>query len=288
MEYVNIENLFLNNLLRIGMLGVSLILVSDYVLYPQDRLTLIIDVVILSALVAAYLIRKKRSLVSVLTITSVVTAAMLYQGVAAPTNTTTSLAVLLVVGFILSVFLKGPLLYTMHALVFIGINVVFVYQANNPLIHTKDPSDVATVAVTFTILYFMLTYATYLLKAGYDRVHGALRTANVELQSKANEIEAQNEELMQAQDNLSTMNTELERLVVERTERLRKKTETLIRYSYSNAHHLRGPVARLMGLVAIRALDKSPDNDFFFAKVREQAEEIDKVVRQINTELGDL
>jgi signal transduction histidine kinase len=176
----------------------------------------------------------------------------------------------------------------MHALVFIGINVVFVYQANNPLIHTKDPSDVATVAVTFTILYFMLTYATYLLKAGYDRVHGALRTANVELQSKANEIEAQNEELMQAQDNLSTMNTELERLVVERTERLRKKTETLIRYSYSNAHHLRGPVARLMGLVAIRALDKSPDNDFFFAKVREQAEEIDKVVRQINTELGDL
>jgi hypothetical protein len=82
------------------------------------------------------------------------------------------------------------------------------------------------------------------------------------------------------------MNKDLERKVIERTEKLNHKNEKLIQYSYTNAHHLRGPVARLLGLVAIRKLETNPDNTFFFNKVEAQAHEIDTVVRQINIDLG--
>ena len=59
----------------------------------------------------------------------------------------------------------------------------------------------------------------------------------------------------------------------------------MIKYSFTNAHHLRGPVARLLGLVAIKRLEPHSDNTFYFNKIEEQAIEIDTVIKQINIDL---
>jgi signal transduction histidine kinase len=73
--------------------------------------------------------------------------------------------------------------------------------------------------------------------------------------------------------------------VNERTAKIQSQNEILIKYSYTNAHHLRGPVARLLGLASIYNLETNPDYNFFIRKMADQAKEIDDVIKQINSEL---
>jgi signal transduction histidine kinase len=249
--------------------------VSNVLLYPEDTLSISISVMILIAGIIAYLLRQKHPVISVLVVTSVALATMSYQRLTVP-NTTTTLSVVLIVGFIFSVMLKGRIMWIMHGIAFIIINTIFVSLVD----------DKVTAAITYSILYFILAYATGVLKASYDRIHQYLRDSNIELNEKAKAIEAQNEELIQVQDNLSALNSDLEKVVNERTARIQIQNEVLIKYSFTNAHHLRGPVARLLGLAAIYKLEHDKDPDFFIEKMVDQAHEIDAVIKQINIDLA--
>src|SRR5687767_5879208 len=112
-RFDNIEEFFLNTLLRIAMAGVFLILLADTFLYPDDRVSIVIDTAILGACVASYFMRRRYPTGAVLIFTSVILIAMIYQCLVVPTNTTTSLSIILIVGFIFSVMLKGRLLFAM-------------------------------------------------------------------------------------------------------------------------------------------------------------------------------
>ena len=90
---------------------------------------------------------------------------------------------------------------------------------------------------------------------------------------------------MEAQDSLSALNANLENIVNERTAKIQVQNEILLKYSYTNAHHLRGPVARLLGLATIYEMETQPNPDFFIGKMVDQANEIDAVVKQINLDL---
>lgn len=274
MEMKNIEKFFLSTILLISIAGVFLVLLSNILLFREDTLSIFISLAILSACIIAYIIRLKHPTIAVLTLTSVALAAMSYQRLTVP-NTTTTLSVVMIVGFIFSVMLKGRIMWIMHGITFGIINTIFV-------IHLQDA---VTAAITYSVLYFILTYATGVLKASYDRIHQYLRDTNIQLNDKAKEIEAQNEELLQVQDNLNALNTNLEKIVNERTQKVQIQNELLIKYSYTNAHHLRGPVARLLGLATIYKLEPEKNPDFFIQKMVDQANEIDIVVKQINTDL---
>jgi hypothetical protein len=55
-----------------------------------------------------------------------------------------------------------------------------------------------------------------------------------------------------------------------------------LKYNYSNAHHLRGPVARLLGLASLYEIDTGLEPAFIIEKMVNEAKDIDTVVRQIN------
>ncbi len=112
-----------------------------------------------------------------------------------------------------------------------------------------------------------------------------MRDINTELNEKATKIASQNDELRQIKDNLSVLNKDLEKIVNERTAKIQIQNEILIKYSYTNAHHLRGPVARLLGLGSIYKLENQPDADFIIEKMVDQAIQIDSVIKQINIDL---
>lgn len=91
--------------------------------------------------------------------------------------------------------------------------------------------------------------------------------------------------MLQIQDKLNQLNSRLEKTVNERTAKLRAQNLTLIKYSYTNAHHLRGPVARLLGLAMVYNLEPTPNPDFYIKKMEDQAKEIDSVIKQIGLDL---
>jgi len=286
METENIEKFFLNTLLRISMIGVFGILLADVLLYPEDLLSIVLDVIVLSACIISYFIRKKYPVFAVIILTMIVLMAMIYQSLYVPTNTTTSLSIILVVGFIYSTMLKGRIMWIMHTLTFIALNAIFVLQFQNPKLRfSSSASELLSLMLTYDVLYFILTYASGALKSSYDKINKTLIRNNLELEEKAGEIISQNEELIQIQDNLNTLNLDLEKRVNERTAKIQIQNEILIKYSYTNAHHLRGPVARLLGLASIYKLEPQPDPDFIIEKMVDQAHEIDAVVKQINTDL---
>jgi hypothetical protein len=178
-EIKNIENFFLNILLRTSILGVFLIFVSDILLFPEGKLSIIVAGTILFGCVLSYVIRQKYPMAAVLILVSIVLAAMTYQRLVAP-NTTTPLSVVLVNGFIVSIMLKGKVMWTLHSMAILILNTVFVLHVESPVV----------AAITFSTLYFILTYATWVLKSNYDKMNLHLRNANIELQEKSNELQS--------------------------------------------------------------------------------------------------
>jgi len=156
MAVKNIETFFLGTLLKICIAGVLLIFISDLTLYPEDTQSFAIDFLILTACSGAYLVRKKYSTISIFMVTLVVLAAMFYQCLAVPPNPTTSLSIILIVGFIHSVMLRGVAMWTMHVLTYLLILAIFLIQFLNPSQRfSVDLNDVVTVAITYSILFFI-------------------------------------------------------------------------------------------------------------------------------------
>lgn len=192
----------------------------------------------------------------------------------------------MVIGFGFSVLLRGNLPFVLHGITATGMATVFTWLAIHPARYGQsDEGNIIVAGVTYLVLYSVIAYSSKLLKRRYDDAFAMLEAKNHELADKATEIEAQNEELQQSQETLFQLNNHLEQMVEERTNKVKEQNEQLIRYAYANAHHLRGPVARLLGLVQLSKMETNLNYDFIFNRVREQAMELDEVVKGINREL---
>jgi len=83
------------------------------------------------------------------------------------------------------------------------------------------------------------------------------------------------------------MNQNLEKLVESRTKEIRLKNEQLMRYSYDNAHKVRGPLARIMGLVYLAKIDKTTDPSEIIDIINQESNDMDEIVRSISAELDE-
>jgi signal transduction histidine kinase len=281
----DVEAFFLNTLLRISIAGSIFSFVVDIIVITADKLSLSMDFAVIFSCLSAYFIRKKQPVVCVLVLNFIILAAITYQSTEILIHTA-SMATILVVGFTFSVMLKGRLMLAMHVVTIVCIAFIFLFQLYLPEMNNENKkNELISAAVSFYILYFILTYATQTLKASYDKAQEYLRETNTELVHKTNEIEAQNEELVQIQENLNELNQNLENRINERTAKIQIQNEILTKYSFANAHHLRGPVARLLGLASIQKTDSKIDPQVIAEMMVEQAIEIDAVIKQIKLEL---
>ena len=284
-----IEEFFLESLLKICLISILIVMAVD--LYFSRFFvvrSLIVNSAVLFAIITTLLLYHRGFFrFAVLWIGFIITAAMFYQSIESDSITTSSMAVVMVVGFGFSVLLKGRLPYLVHAITLLGMIAVFAWLALHPAKYGKpDYSDILIAGVTYCILYFVIAYSSWQLKQRYDEAFTLLLGANHELVEKTHEIETQNEELLQSQENLYQLNNHLESIVESRTQEVTRQNERLIRYAYTNAHHLRGPVARLLGLTQLAKMDTSLSLEFLFGKIEEQTLEIDQVVKGINQELN--
>ncbi len=281
-----IELFFLRNLLQITLIGVSIILISDMVLTYYDESSVLMDIVILTAVTTAYfLLNKKKYKSSVIVITSVPLLTMFYHAVTFPDNTV-PLTVILVLGFTYSVLLKGKLMWLMHTCTLVGLLIVFTIQAMDPQAFNKaNENEVMALAITYFILYALLVLSAGTLKARYDRINRELKSMNHELAEKSIEIEAQNEQLMIRHDRTHALNKSLAQTVEERSMRIAQQNQQLLQYAYMNAHEVRGPLARALGLMQLSRIDSALELPFIFEKVEHEVNEIDGIIKRITIEL---
>ena len=283
-----IEYDFLDSVLKIALVSILIVIASDYFFTRFFVLrSLVVNSIVLVAILLAFIMRWQGYFIaSVLWMGLMIVAAMFYQSIEAEEITTSSMAVVMVVGFGFSILLKQRWPLLIHFGIIFGMIIVFGWLAAHPKRYGKtNASDIIVAGITYVLLYVVIAYSSWKLRRRYDQTLDMLVDANKELASNAKEIALRNEELLQSQDRLHQMNTRLESLVTARTAEITRKNETLIRYAYANAHHLRGPVARALGLIQLSRMDTDLDCPYILKKVEEQVVEIDEVVQGINREL---
>jgi len=281
-----IESFFLNTFLVFSIVGTVLALAATAVFNPSNHVNIIAQIVGLTANVTAFLIRKKYPTASVIILTSLILGTIIALSFKPPHNITTQMTVVVLCGFIHAVLLKDKILWFMQAVCCVCIYLMFASLVGAPSERfALTLNEAVPAAIAFFVLFGLLVYSTYVLKLSYDKNQEQQRLMNKDLHDKAYEIEAQNEELVQIQDNLNAVNANLEKIVSERTTKLLHQNEILIRYSFTNAHQLRGPVARLLGLASLYKLEEQPEPAFLIDKMVSEAHAIDTVLKQISADL---
>ncbi len=115
-----------------------------------------------------------------------------------------------------------------------------------------------------------------------------MKRLNNDIYEKHEEILAQAEELTQANAEISRMNESLEMEVSQRVAEIKLQNQKLLEYAYFNAHNVRGPLARILGLCTLMSHESSIDElREYNSRLLYCAEELDSVVREINRKLSD-
>jgi len=86
---------------------------------------------------------------------------------------------------------------------------------------------------------------------------------------------------------IEKINASLEELVTKRTQRIQQQNVVLREYAYYNAHQIRGPLARILGLISI--LDMEFNRDAFgpyMNMLQEAGTDLDKAIKEINNRLN--
>lgn len=132
------------------------------------------------------------------------------------------------------------------------------------------------------VLYWLLfSLLSYLLVNSVDKLIGKLIAANALIAEQKEEMATINEELSETNQSLQVLNQKmgdlnsvLELKVQERTKEIEERNQKLESYAFYNAHKLRGPYCRILGLISLRKIVEI-----------EEREEIDRLLDQCMLEM---
>lgn len=286
-----IEEFFLKIVLRTFFAGVILVTLFDLIFKSDnglDTIMLVVDILIFICVVTAIILKRfKKHQASVITATGVPLAVLFYSEMFIP-NSNSAMIAILAIGFSISILLDGMIKKLMHLGIAIGIGVVFLFQIQSPIhLEKNNVNEIITYFITYAIVYSIITYAASALKDKYNTINLELSFKNKELEEKSKAIQQQNKELIESENQMNSINAHLEQIVQERTNNVKSKNEYLVKYAFANAHHVRGPLARILGLLQLAKMESTLDYQFIFEKITQQADEIDEVLKKINKELEE-
>ncbi len=170
-----------------------------------------------------------------------------------------------------------------------------------------------TVTAYFVLLFGVLTLKTITERAQEeadyqikerDIVNKVLRDKNEQLTQLNFNVEAQNEEMLQQQEELSAgrdkleeanslinqFNTQLQQLVEEKSKNLYLANEELVKhnnelrqFSYTVSHNLRGPVARLLGLSKLFDIENSEEGKTQIVNyIQQSTQDLDVILKDLS------
>ncbi len=105
---------------------------------------------------------------------------------------------------------------------------------------------------------------------------------NALLISQRMEIETINKELKTSNEEIRSINLNLENHVIERTQNLESQNKQLMEYAYINAHLLRGPLCSILGLVHLLERSKPNDVESLVFHMKKSSTELHQVIDKIS------
>ena len=156
------------------------------------------------------------------------------------------------------------------------------------LYYAEPPEAMKELVTNFTdfklpplfVAFFSTTTLLWYNRTNF-RYERRLKSINKELEETQEELIAKNEEY-------EAINRNLEVLVEERTKVIDSKNKQIIDYANINAHKVRGPLARIMGLINISDYSSDPTElKNIFEKLRPPSQELNIIIEEINKTLDE-
>ncbi|GHN02249.1 hypothetical protein WSM22_37380 [Cytophagales bacterium WSM2-2] len=116
-----------------------------------------------------------------------------------------------------------------------------------------------------------------------------LADANKEMQNKNEELRASEEELLASSEELKQINENLNSLVEDRTQVIINQNEKLMHHAFVNAHRVRSPLARILGLVNLvkHDIELNEKGKEVFMHLKLSANELDDILREVRISLDE-
>ncbi|HCZ34705.1 MAG TPA: hypothetical protein DHV26_02115 [Cytophagales bacterium] len=108
------------------------------------------------------------------------------------------------------------------------------------------------------------------------------------VQERTKEILTQHDEIKRQNSEIRNLNINLEKIVEERTRKIEIQNKKLIEYANFNAHQLRAPIARVLGLLELaRMNDEEFTMDVLLNMLKGEIDDLDRIVRSMSRALEE-
>ena len=116
-----------------------------------------------------------------------------------------------------------------------------------------------------------------------------LSSLQEELQQKNNQLKLSEDELLASTEELKLINENLNHLVGHRTEALINQNKKLLEHAFINAHKVRGPLARILGLVNLFGQEVNLDHTGkdLLNRLDVSARELDTILKEVRANLEE-
>lgn len=159
-------------------------------------------------------------------------------------------------------------------------------QKENELL--KKSVESKNMIILFTaiviVLLLILSFLLFLFYRSKKRSHNTLQDLNQQVMEQKEELISQSEDLRRANNETRSVNDNLEKAVESRAKEMKIQNEKLIQYAYSNAHKVRGPLARILGILSIMKVQGENNNDLLLNidQLYDSAQELDGIIKELN------
>ena len=284
-----INNIFIRTILLVGIVCAFIVFLIDIRNGFNDSISIITDIGIVFFLSIAFVISNyfKNDNAAVIFFIFTMNALMVFELFqSGGYYHTISILIIICAGYSASLLLKGKLRAGIHLFILGILVTVLLIQLNFPnKFKVLVAPDLLSIAVPCIFIYILISITAGLIKDKLDSARQDLLDVHNKLSEKNFSIQTQNEELSSQQEEMNNINSRLEEHVEERTHKLKEKNEALSKYAFKNAHNLRGPLARIMGLIMVNKFDDSISPEKLLEMIEKEANEIDRITREITIDL---
>jgi signal transduction histidine kinase len=160
--------------------------------------------------------------------------------------------------------------------------LVFVFQPDLLAAFDTSALNLSYKPLDYVIVGFIITLFTVYMKNTYLHYRREVALKNQQLVQIERRLVQLNGELRSHEEEITVFNENLEGMIVEQTKNIEAKHRELAEYAFINAHLVRGPLSRIMGILYLMEDDPHHFNKEDVNRLKTIANNLDGVVRQIN------
>ncbi|MEO7992415.1 MAG: hypothetical protein ABI663_22885 [Chryseolinea sp.] len=159
-----------------------------------------------------------------------------------------------------------------------------------PTLFSETPSifplEEKQLTLDFFVTCVLLTIFTLYVRKKFEHYRNQAERRNSQLEKIALTLTTQHEILVREQSEIESINNNLEQLIQERTRQIEDTNKALSEYAFINAHMLRAPLSRIIGLSYLMERDAVNGSKKKILEIKELAGSMDNVVRKITDALA--